>query len=952
MLRNSIAQFLVFLSISLSLFSQDYKFRHITTVDGLSHNEVRKIVKDTEGYLWFGTQNGLNRFDGYRFEIFKHIPEDSTTIVGDKIYALNTSKGKLWVGTTNGLCIINTKSLKVVATPEIFSLITNEVLQLYNDGLSMWVCTGAKNYRVDLETLSVRTCLDRYKIVCVSKGLGGHFWIGTNKGLLKYNGQTDTIIKSYDLGEFNGHKLNQIVTNDYGEIWITIGDKLFRYQSERDRFIPIYESRSLNAIAENEEGLLFVGSYGNGLIVYRRDLGNFSTMVSNPEKINSLSSNDVYDVFVDNENILWVGTQEGLDYYDFTRDRFKSLLHVPGKNNSLRNSFVQSICGISKDTLWVGTREGVDEVVFTNDYLEASINPVESRVTKLGVLKNKYIGCIYQDSKNRIWIGTAADGLFLFKKEAKRLYNYTNRGDHASSISGNAINTILEDNHGRMWFGTNKGLSLLNEKENSVNTFENFTYFINKGKREDIKDVFTVFQDSKDRIWIGMYTRGVALLQETDETRSFIGFRHDNSNPKTLSDDEVFVAFEDSKQRMWFGTSKGGINILREDTTNIDVVSNYFFDSYTEKDGLSDNEVNAILEDSLGYLWIATNKGISKFDASGEHFFNYTTYDGVLKGKFRKNARWKAPDGTIFFGGTAGINYFNPIKINTNKVIPSPRFSRFKIDNETVKVGQEFDGSIIMDSPLESGVQITLPFKDNRFEVEFTALSYASAFRNKYLYKLEGIDSLWHEVSGENPQASYSLLPSGKYRLYVKVSNNDDVWNDTPIYLDIYVKSDVLNSVAFKLSMAVLLLFLIVLILFKRRNNNNRQKVKKAKSNDLEMDLDVKEKIAELEAMMKSEKLYLDPDLRLNKLADRIDISANYLSTLLNDYVGENFYDYINYYRVEEVKKRLLDPVYQNQTISSIGGDCGFNSKSAFNRIFKNFTGKTPSQYQKQASRV
>ncbi|GAA3554340.1 ligand-binding sensor domain-containing protein [Snuella lapsa] len=694
MFKKQIILIFGYLCTSFILSSQDYKFRHITTVDGLSHNEVRKIVKDTEGYLWFGTQNGLNRFDGYRFEVFKHTPKDSTTIVGDKIYALSTSKDKLWVGTTNGLSIINTCSLEVVTMSEASSFIKNEVLQLYNDGLSMWVCTGVKNYLVDIKTLSVRTCLEPYKIVCVSKGLDGNYWIGTDKGLLKYNKQTDSIVKSYDLGGFNGHNLDQIVTNGYGEIWVTIGNKLFMYQSERDRFIPMYEARALNAIVQNNEGVLFFGSYGDGLLVYRRDLGSFNTIVANPERKNSLSSNDVYDVFIDNENIIWVGTQEGLDYYDFTRDRFSSLLHVPGNDNSLRNSFVQTICGITEDTLWIGTREGVDEVVFTDGYRESYINPIELRLKGFDVLKNKYITNIYQDSKRRVWIGTAADGLYMLEKGSKNLHHYSNKREQQSTISGNAINAILEDNQERMWFGTNKGLSLLKEIENVGSAFENFTYSIHNGKREDLKDIFTVFQDSKSRIWIGMYTRGLALLQEQGESKNFIRFHHNAANPTTLSSDEVFVAFEDSRNRMWFGTSSGGINVLKEYADKNGDIGDYYFDSYTENEGLSDNEVNAIMEDSLGHLWIATNKGISKFDINKESFVNYTTYDGVLKGKFRKNAKWKAPDGTLFFGGAAGINFFNPSKFKRNEIIPMPKFNRLTIDNKKVEVGQEFEGCV------------------------------------------------------------------------------------------------------------------------------------------------------------------------------------------------------------------------------------------------------------------
>ncbi|WP_345007686.1 helix-turn-helix domain-containing protein, partial [Snuella lapsa] len=258
---------------------------------------------------------------------------------------------------------------------------------------------------------------------------------------------------------------------------------------------------------------------------------------------------------------------------------------------------------------------------------------------------------------------------------------------------------------------------------------------------------------------------------------------------------------------------------------------------------------------------------------------------------------------------------------------------------------------IVLGSPLQSGSEITLPFGKNRFEIEFSALSYSSAYRNEYLYKLDGIDANWSRISGKNPLAIYSLLPSGRYRFKVKAANNDGVWNNAPIYLDVYVKSDVLNSKMLKVvivSLIILIPFLITGVLIGRQNRKALRKPQKTEVVIPEIDSENKEKLVALEVLMKSEKLYLDPDLRLSNLANKIDVSSNHLSMLLNDYVGLNFYDYVNYYRVEEVKKRLMDLRYQHQTISSIGGDCGFNSKSAFYRIFKNVTGKTPSQYQKE----
>jgi len=594
----------------------------------------------------------------------------------------------------------------------------------------------------------------------------------------------------------------------------------------------------------------------------------------------------------------------------------------------------------------VGTREGIDQVVFSDGYLKPKVAPVEQKEKELRALKGKYITCIYKDSKNRIWIGTNSNGLYMYRKRSKSLAHFGHSEKDSLSIASNAALSVLEDNLGRMWFGTNNGLSLLNEEKTGEYTFKNFTHSEHKGRSLPLNYIYAVYQDSKGRIWLGMNQGGVALLQEKKEKIDFLRFVHEPSNPMSLNNNEVFVIYEDTRQQVWFGTSQGGLNVLRENTDPTKG-QEYCFESFTELDGLSDNEVNAILEDGSGYLWIATNKGLSKFNAKRGEFVNYTTYDGVLKGKFRKNARWKTANGTLFFGGTAGLNFFDPGDFKINKVPPNPRFTKLMIDGKEIRQGQKLDGNVVLSSPLGTNTDITLPYNNNRFEIEFTALSFASPYRNEYLYMLEGVDSHWQRVSGKNPQAIYSLLKPGKYRLNVKASNNDGIWDSGQIYLNAHVRPAPYSGNLLKIGIIILGGSIIVLLLRRTPYMKNNKKRKGPKAFDPKTHKENKEKIAALESLMETEKPYLDPELGLNGLAEKLDITPNHLSMLLNDHIGKNFYDYVNQYRVAIVKKRLVDPMYANRTISSIGGDCGFNSKSAFNRIFKNSTGKTPSEYRK-----
>ncbi|SHI54693.1 ligand-binding sensor domain-containing protein [Arenibacter nanhaiticus] len=956
--KNHASLIFVFLITFYVGWSQEYKFQHLTTVDGLSHNEVRKIVKDDRGFLWFGTQNGLNRFDGYRFKIFKNNPDDSTSIVGDKIYSLTTSKDKLWVGTISGLSVINTVTLEVIPIPKIKKVLgDNSILQLYYDGFNkVWVSTENENFIINTQTLEITSILKDFKIACITKGIDNKYWIGTDKGLLKYEFESSVIVKIYDVGRFNAYSLDKIFSNINGEIWITLSDRILLYQSERDRFIEMFESKSLNAICQNTEGDILFGSYGDGVTKYSRVTGEFKNLKANPENPLSISSDDVYDIYIDNENIIWIGTQEGLDYFDYSRHRFNSLVHLPEKENSLRSSFVQSLYQDEDGTLWIGTREGIDLVEFDEGYTNPQVSHYKITESGFEALNNNYVTGIFKDSKNRIWISSMNNGLFLIDKKKKIFKNFKHEIGDDNSIASSSVRAILEDHLGRIWFGTGGGLSLLKETNEADFSFENFGYSKFNTNSLPLNDIYTLYQDSKHRIWIGMNKGGLSLLKENGQSKSFLRFNHKPTDLQSLSNDEVFVIYEDTKNRVWIGTSGAGLNLLMEDDGK-ENENRYYFKRYTEKEGLSDNEVNAILEDNNENLWIATNTGFSMFDVANESFTNFSTYDGVLKGKFRKNARWKTKEGIMFFGGAAGINFFDPENFLKEIYVPSPVFSDLLIDGKIIKPGHEYNGSIVIKNSLESGAVIDLPKKDNRFQIEFTSLTFASSIRNQYAYKLEGFDKEWILTSGSNPSARYSKLKPGNYRFLLKASNYDGNWNEKPIYLDIIVHGSIMENNIVKIGTVFLapLVIFFGLLVFKKININsihsevdsrNKKSVKHFDPNLNEENL---LKVSELNALMEREKVYLNSELGLSELADKIGVSSNHLSMLLNDCIGKNFYDYINEYRVEEVKKRLVDPQYRRQTLSSIGGDCGFNSKSAFNRIFKNFTKKTPSQYQKMS---
>ncbi|MBC7000373.1 two-component regulator propeller domain-containing protein [Cytophaga sp. FL35] len=947
MRRYSTLVLLFSLTTLFKVFGQEYPFKHLTTVDGLSHNEVRKIVKDSRGFLWFGTQNGLNRFDGYRFKQFKHIPNDSTTIVDNRIFSMAATKGKLWVGTVSGLSVLDVQSLAVVQTDRLAKELEGKnILQLFSDGeKTVWASTETHNYIIDTKSLTLQEILPGYRVVSLALGLNKQLWIATDKGILKFDSSTQKVISNYGLPDFNAYALDELYTNEYGEVWVTKGSKIYRYQSERERFLEVFEGKPMNAIAENGSGELFFGSYSGGLVNYSRKTGVLTTFVADPYKNTSISSNDVYDVFIDEEDVIWVGTQEGLDYFDPSRNRFQRIVQDPNNEQSLGSNFIQAIYQDEKGVFWLGTRDdGINTMRLDNANETPKINRLKFTDSVFKPLNNAYITFIHKDRKGRVWIGTMAQGTFLWNTKTGQKYRFTPKIKDSTSIASASVRTVLEDSKGQIWLGTAKGISRFVEKDSITPSFENF----GENTTANGWDVYTLLEDEQHRIWIGSNRGGLGLLSQENGKVAIERFVHDPSNPNSLSNDEVFVLFQDARGHLWVGTSGGGLNLVVEHAEN-----RISFKHFTDKNALLDNEVNAILEDDYGKLWVATNTGFSVIDSLMQRSSNYTTYDGVLKGKFRKNAQWKTKDGRLFFGGTAGINHFDPKDFILDTTVVTPLISELWIDGKEVRIGGQTDNDLVLSEPLDFGTTVELPNGKNRFELKLATTSYTSPNRNLFRYRLEGVDTDWKYTSGEQPEARYADLEVGSYHFKLEVGNSPGKWHKNSVPFIINVQKGNGNSITslWYLFAGLSLLLVTCVIYFIRPFKSKKVELVEKPvlpTTIVTLSNEENEKIQELKDLMDKNKLYLSHDLSLGNLSEHLQISANQLSYLLNEHIGKNFYDFINHYRVEEVKQRLRDSSYKGQTLSSIGLDCGFNSKSTFNRIFKNATGLTPSEYQKE----
>lgn len=926
------------------------RFHHYTTSDGLSHNEIRVIDQAPNGVLWMGTQNGLSSFDGYRYRIYKHHVEDSTSISGDKIYSLLAAKsGKIWVGSSRGLSIFNpvTEIAEEWTIPDTKTSVF--AINIFQDKEGyIWISSNQGNYRINPLTFQCSEILKNKRVSCFSetKTETDQIWAGQLDKIEVISATTGDV---YSLISIPGSgEIRQIIHEKLGVHFVVGQNGIYKISNENE-VKQIFNSKALfgNLSAINSScvlpnGNLVLCSYGGGIVICDLKTGQIVRYTHDPDKIYSISSNDAYQVFVSSDEVLWVGTQEGLDLFDHARHHFNHLLHNPDNSNSLGHYFIQSIFQDSEDVYWIGTREsGFDRLEFPEQsYENFKFSHFASNQLHSDSLWGQYVMNLYEDSKKRLWVSTWGSGLNLMDRKNNTFKHFTFNKEDSNSLPSDVVTCVLEDHIGNIWIATSGGLSLLVEQGNAFK-FKNFRYEPYNSKSLSINAIFSLLEDSKGRLWLATNGGGLNLMHSgTDGEVWFENFRHHAGDSNSISNDEVYVLFEDEQLNLWAGTSGGGFNRVIE-SQNDKGESTFTFKTYSEEEGLADNEVNAILEDDDGFLWISTNKGITRFHPTSEQMVNYSLYDGLLKGKYRKNAALKDNNGYLWFGGAAGINFFDPSDFNKNMPKLKPNISEILIDDKRLFPGKGMSDKAIY-SHAEKELELHWPV--NRFRLSLSGGLFSAVHKMKYYYQLEGWETDWHITSGNNPSVFYSDLATGQYILHIKGDNKYGVKEQSITSL----KITVIRSYGY---IYIIILILVCLGIAYTVYNYSVKRIASKKLQD-RTEIFVKESkpiIDTLFKLMEQDRLFLDANLSAADLAHEAHISQLELTQVLNNDIGKNFADFVNHYRVEEVQKQLIIPLNEHKTILSIAWDCGFNSKSAFNRIFKNATGQTPSQYQKDS---
>ncbi|MBI9071045.1 MAG: hypothetical protein JEY94_05580 [Melioribacteraceae bacterium] len=779
--------FLIFLLIMLTSFSkgEEVKFERVSVDKGLSHSSVFAIHQDSKGFLWFGTQNGLNKYDGYEFKIYRNDPDYLGSISHNTIFSITEIKsGEILIGTLGGgLNIFNpvTESFTHFVNDENnpMSISNNNVRCIMEDSEgTIWVGTdnglnvfnlAEKNFTQFLHNPSDSSSISDNNIWSIYEDSKNTMWIGTYNGLNKIVSKNPFCFKQYNSTN-NKNSLSHnyiwaICEDADNNLWVGSDNGLNIYNRNNDNFTRFFNNNNPNSLSHNkvwsflkdENQDLWIGTLGGGLnkLVNHKDKSfsfqNFKSDLNNP---NSLSHNYVWSLFQDRSGVLWIGTDVGLSKYDRTKFKFNLLKHIPNNENSLSNNEVTSIFKDSFNNLWIGTRDGLNK---STSHVNSFIHFNSSN--KRHAISNNFIRTIYEapSQKGILWIGTNG-GLNKLDIKTNRLEVYSESSTDSNSLSSNNVTCILEDSEENLWIGSLGGINLLDRKTNSITKF---LLDIKNNNSLSNNYVFSIVEDSSGYLWIGTSN---GLNKFDRDNKKFTRYFVDRNNSNSLLNNFISDLYVDKENNLWIGTN-GGLSKLN--------LSSNEFNNYFGKDGLPSNAVVGIEEDENNHLWLSTNNGISKFDKTNLSFENFSIGDGIQSNQFTGGASYKSENRQMFFGGINGLNSFYPSDVIKNTIIPPVVITDFLVQNKSIKLGDN--------SPLHKSISLTkeikLSYEQNYFSFIFAALHFSSPQENKYKYKLIGIDGNWIE-SGGRRFANYTNIDPGEYVFKVIASNNDGVWNN------------------------------------------------------------------------------------------------------------------------------------------------------------------------------
>ena len=753
---------------------------HLSTADGLSQAHIEQIIQDDLGFIWFGSQYGVNRYDGYKFKVFVHEPGNKRSATGAYVTALFKDRtGMIWIGWGQGLDRLDPRTevfthyrVKLDEGSEIDDVVAH--ISQDQEGM-LWLATGSGLVRLD----PANGALTRFRHGQESDSLPtnevnwsgqdshGRFWVGTSEGLIEFDRTRGRVLRHIRIPEALRISLFE---DREGRFWITqaSGQGLALFDPDTNTVTPysFYERdpetsalTGVMGIAEDAEGKLWVGSPGIGLLCLTRERNRFLHYSYQPQDSHSVSENKVFSLLQDRDGNLWTGLDSaGVNYFGRGSQRFQVFRNIPGDPNSLTLDFVNAIFEDRDGILWIGNDDGLNRI-------DRQTGHREIIDLKLGV--KPMVVSLAQDSEGTIWAGTYEQGVTRYDTRTHGFETFIHDPSDPRSLSQNTVKRVHQDSKGTIWVATEDGLNRFDPVR------RNFTvYRWRTGSRSQVYNALA--EDGAGNLWLGTQYSGVQRFDPA--TGRFTVYQNPGDDAAGLRDSDTNEILFSSKGVLWIGT-QNGLNRLDPKTGKIR--------AYDTHDGLPANPVGCLLEDDRGDLWMSTSRGISKYSPETGTFSNYTIFPGLRGSDFTGwDACSKGRRGELFFGGFSGAVAFVPTELEET-VGPVPLvLTDFEVDGVPTHPGP--------DQPLGRAIsyadQVTLTHIQRSFSITFAGLRYSSPETTRYRYRLEGLDAgTWHESPSSIRQATYTTLPPGPYSFLVQVAAERGAWQEPGLSLRVLI---------------------------------------------------------------------------------------------------------------------------------------------------------------------
>jgi len=808
-------------------------FKNISTNNGLSQNWVKCIYQDDLGYMWFGTADGLNRFDGYDFKIFLPDPDEKYSIGSMYINSISRkSEYELWICSHNGVYIYNQKQERFYKMDKLPAIEVKMILE--DSKKEFWFATSNGLYKFNSKDNTVQLytqdknkagTISNNNIQCIFEDSKHNLWVSTFAGIELYDRKSDSFVffdisKHLDLNSRT--RVWTMVEDRKGKIWCGIkqaGVYIFNYNLEKpeNSDFDFVQSGSPNCMQFDHDANLWVGNGGSlGLDILHAQGYNpkqtlkrehyFQTGTENQ----SISSNSISSIYMDRFGDMWIGTYgAGVDYYSKRTKKFNNF-SASNEKNSISSNLVNALLEDDK-YLWIGTELGLDR----KDKATGEIVHFKNNKSNPSSIGANAIYKLLKDKKDNLWIGSWNGGLSLYNSKTENFKNYL-PNNQPGSIKSSNIFDIQEDSKGNLWIATNGG---------GLNKFEpitgNFTAFLNDpGNPLSINgnSINGLCVGSDGKIWVSLYGIGLDRFDEVSGT--FTHFTNIPGDSKSISSGFILSIFEDSKKNIWVASNMG-LNLYNQKDQS--------FKHYTTKKGLPNNTIQAILEDEKGNLWLSTNNGLAVFYNAVElpeipEFKIYNKKDGLSTNEFNTRAGYKNSDGMMYFGTTQGYISFYPKSIKDNSIPPIivlTDFSLFETHNKKTERKTLYRNEINYES------DIKLSYDQSNFIIRFAALNYLNSEKNQYKYCLKGYDDGWH-LSGNLRFAPYTNIQPGNYTFMVYGSNNDGIWSDSPKTIRIIISPPWWQNIFFRIFLVLMVIgALFLLYRIRIRILENQKKILK-----------------------------------------------------------------------------------------------------------------------------